>query len=52
MEGAAAFTRRFLLGSVLISGQTVNTHIKNMYRKLNVRTQVQAINLAAKRQIF
>jgi DNA-binding NarL/FixJ family response regulator len=35
-----------------ISGQTVNTHIKNMYRKLNVRTRAQAVNLATKRQLF
>ncbi len=30
-----------------ISDQTVNTHIKNMYRKLQVRTRAQAVNLAS-----
>ena len=31
-----------------ISERTVNTHIKNMYRKLQVRTRAQAVNLASK----
>lgn len=35
-----------------ISGQTVNTHIKNMYRKLNVRTRAQAVSLATSRKLF
>jgi DNA-binding NarL/FixJ family response regulator len=30
-----------------ISVQTVNTHIKNIHRKLNVRTRAQAVNLAS-----
>jgi DNA-binding NarL/FixJ family response regulator len=30
-----------------ISVQTVNTHIKNVHRKLNVRTRAQAVSLAA-----
>lgn len=30
-----------------ISDQTVNTHIKNMYRKLQVRTRAQAVSLAS-----
>ena len=32
-----------------ISDQTVNTHIKNTYRKLQVRTRAQAVNLASMR---
>jgi DNA-binding NarL/FixJ family response regulator len=41
------------IGSLLgISGQTVNTHIKNMYRKLNVRTRAQAVSMATKRQLL
>lgn len=32
-----------------ISDQTVNTHIKNIYRKLHVRTRAQAVNLASLR---
>jgi DNA-binding NarL/FixJ family response regulator len=35
-----------------ISNQTVHTHIKNMYRKLNVRTRAQAVSLATKRQLL
>lgn len=30
-----------------ISDQTVNAHIKNIYRKLHVRTRAQAVNLAS-----
>ena len=37
---------------LLISGQTVNTHIKNIYRKLNVRTRAQAVSLATNRGLF
>ena len=35
-----------------ISNQTVNTHIKNMYRKLQVRTRAQAVNLASMRGLL
>jgi len=35
-----------------ISGQTVNTHIKNIYRKLNVRTRAQAVSFATHRGLF
>ena len=30
-----------------ISAQTVNSHIKNVYRKLHVRTRAQAVTLAS-----
>ncbi len=41
------------IGSRLtISGQTVNTHIKNIYRKLNVRTRAQAVSLATNLGLF
>jgi DNA-binding CsgD family transcriptional regulator len=29
-----------------ISSQTVNTHVKNIYRKLQVRTRAQAVSRA------
>jgi DNA-binding NarL/FixJ family response regulator len=35
-----------------ISGQTVNTHIKNIYRKFNVRSRAQAVSFAAAHGIF
>ena len=34
---------------LMISGQTVNTHIKNIYRKLQVRSRAQAVSFAAHR---
>jgi DNA-binding NarL/FixJ family response regulator len=37
---------------LVISRETVNTHIKNMFRKLNVRTRAQAVSLANKHQLF
>ena len=37
---------------LVISGQTVNTHIKNIYRKLNVRTRAQAVSFAADHGLF
>lgn len=43
----------FEIGSRLaISGHTVNTHIKNIYRKLNVRTRAQAVSFAAQLRLF
>lgn len=35
-----------------ISWHTVNTHIKNIYNKLNVRTLAQAVNFAISRGLF
>jgi len=35
-----------------ISGQTVNTHIKNIYRKFNVRSRAQAVSFAAAHGVF
>ncbi|CAM3754104.1 response regulator transcription factor [Polaromonas hydrogenivorans] len=37
---------------LVISGQTANTHIKNIYRKLNVRNRAQAVSFAANHGLF
>ncbi|CAM3606267.1 response regulator transcription factor [Polaromonas hydrogenivorans] len=37
---------------LVISAQTVNTHIKNIYRKLNVRTRAQAVGFATSHRLM
>ncbi|MGV8804216.1 MAG: LuxR C-terminal-related transcriptional regulator [Polaromonas sp.] len=49
---ASGYTSTEIGSRLAISGQTVNTHIKNMYRKLNVRTRAQAVSFAATRGLF
>lgn len=49
---ASGYTSTEIGSRLLISGQTVNTHIKNIYRKLNVRTRAQAVSFAAARGLF
>ncbi len=44
---AAGYTSSEIGLKLLISCQTVNTHIKNIYRKLQVRTRAQAVSYAA-----
>ena len=43
---AAGYTSVEIGTRLLISFQTVNTHIKNMYRKLQVRSRAQAVSSA------
>ncbi len=49
---ASGYTSTEIGSRLTISGQTVNTHIKNIYRKLNVRTRAQAVSFAANRGLF
>jgi DNA-binding NarL/FixJ family response regulator len=49
---ASGYTSTEIGSRLIISGQTVNTHIKNIYRKLNVRTRAQAVSFAAIRGLF
>ena len=44
---ASGYTSAEIGTRLMISYQTVNTHIKNMYRKLQVRSRAQAVNSAA-----
>lgn len=44
---ASGYTSAEIGRRLTISGQTVNSHVKNIYRKLNVRTRAQAVGLAA-----
>ena len=46
---ASGLTSTEIGARLIISGQTVNTHIKNIYRKLNVRTRAQAVSFATHR---
>jgi DNA-binding NarL/FixJ family response regulator len=49
---AAGLTSTEIGERLAISRETVNTHIKNMYRKLNVRTRAQAVSLATNLQLL
>lgn len=49
---ASGYTSTEIGARLIISGQTVNTHIKNIYRKLNVRTRAQAVSFATHRGLF
>ena len=46
---ATGYTSSEIGSQLVISSQTVNTHIKNIYRKLQVRTRAQAVSYAAHR---
>ena len=49
---ASGYTSGEIGKRLTISAQTVNTHIKNTYRKLQVRTRAQAVNLATMRGLL
>ena len=49
---AAGYTSAEIGMRLAISGLTVNTHIKNMYRKLQVKTRAHAVSLALQRGLL
>lgn len=49
---AAGYTSTEIGLRLMISCLTVNTHIKNIYRKLQVRTRAQAVSLATHRGLL
>jgi DNA-binding NarL/FixJ family response regulator len=49
---SAGYTSGEIGVKLTISCQTVNTHIKNIYRKLQVRTRAQAVSYAVHRGLF
>ena len=46
---AAGYTSGEIGSKLMISSQTVSTHLKNIYRKLQVKTRAQAVVYAAQR---
>jgi DNA-binding NarL/FixJ family response regulator len=53
MENIAnGMNRGQIAGSLFISGETVKSHIKNIYRKLKVHSKSDAINTAKKQKII
>lgn len=49
---AAGYTSSEIASRLMISGQTVNTHIKNIYGKLQVRSRAQAVSCATHRGLL
>lgn len=49
---SAGYTSSKIGTQLLISSHTVNTHIKNIYRKLHVRSRAQAVGYAAHRGLL
>ena len=49
---ASGYTSAEIGTQLQISALTVNTHIKNIYRKLQVRTRAQAVRFASLRGLF
>ena len=49
---ASGLTSAEIGGRLLISSMTVNTHVRNIYRKLQVHTRAQAVRFASVRGLF
>lgn len=49
---ASGYTSTEIGTRLLISTMTVNTHVRNIYRKLQVRTRAQAVRFASLRGLF
>lgn len=49
---AAGYTSIEIATRLVISDQTVNAHIRNIYRKLNVKTRAQAVSCATERGLL
>lgn len=49
---ASGYTSAEVGSRLLISSMTVNTHLRNIYRKLQVRTRAQAVRFASIRGLF
>ena len=49
---ASGYTSAEVGSRLLISGMKVNTHLRNIYRKLQVRTRAQAVRFASLRGLF
>jgi DNA-binding NarL/FixJ family response regulator len=46
------YTNREIADKFTLSVQTVNTHVRNIYRKLDVKSRVQAVGLAAHHRLI
>jgi DNA-binding NarL/FixJ family response regulator len=49
---ASGYTSAEVGSRLFISSMTVNTHLRNIYRKLQVRTRAQAVRFASLRGLF
>jgi DNA-binding CsgD family transcriptional regulator len=49
---AIGHTSNEIATKLSLSVQTVNTHIRNIYRKLHVKSRAQAVNLAAHQRLI